>query len=181
MKPFQLTRIALCTLTASMLVLGVGACATTNETLSNEGNSSAEGAEPSTDSSSESAGLSCDWDSARLLVADYELPVGQTGALDEVLPGNWQFTHYDLGLGGGWESWKDDNDRRYVFAESADLVHCVILNSDVSPSELTATYAVAGDKITLDNGNELTAIAWTRDTLLLSNHQDDSLNLFHRR
>ncbi len=178
MKQHPFHRIALSIVAASALALGLSSCAVSGETTTP---SSSEKSDSPVDASSQASGSVCNWDETRLIVADFTPPTGQQGDLAEILVGEWQYTHYDLGLGGGWESWEDDNDRRYVYADATELVYCVIAKSGDSPSELGATYTVVGDQITLDNGNGSTAVAWTKDVLLLSNHYDDSLELFHRR
>lgn len=164
-----------------MLAASLVSCATPSEEPAHSSAENTANSSEQADSSSQADGLDCNWDDARLLVADYSLPSDQQGDLAETLVGHWQFTHYDLGLGGGWEPWADEEDRRYVYGDTGELMHCVISGTGGSPSALGAKYSVTGDQITLDNGNGATAVAWTKDVLLLSNHFDDSMELFHRR
>lgn len=182
MKQHPFLRITLSTVAASLLALSLASWAAPDEaTAPSSPESIANSSESPAEDSSQSDGWGCNWDEARLLGADYDLPSDQQGNLAEVLVGHWQFTHYDLGLGGGWEPWVDEEDRRYVYADTGGLIHCVTSSTGGSPSALGATYSVAGDQITLDNGNGWTAVSWTQDALLLSNHFDDSLELHHRR
>ena len=95
--------------------------------------------------------------------------------------GTKRHTHFDLNLGNGWETFGDGVDRRYVYPDSTTVVYCVITSTGANPSELSATYSVAGDQVDLDNGNSLTAISWSSDAILFSNNLDDSLELHQRR
>ena len=175
-------RITLSAIAAAMLALSLASCAALDDaSVPSSPESSTNDAEAPAQDSSQAGNLDCNWGEARLLVADYSAPGEQQGDLAETLVGNWQFTHYDLGFGDGWEPWEEAEDRRYVYSPAGELVHCVTSSAGGSPSALGAIYSVDGDQITLDNGNGWTAVAWTKDVLLLSNHFDDSLELHHRR
>lgn len=120
----------------------------------------------------------CDWDVPALSAAATGVPTGQSGALDKIIIGSWQHTHYDTGA--GYEA--TDNDIRYVFPAAERILYCQHVPGITDHAENAADISWDGTTIVLPGGRAgFTVTAWEADTMVWRNELDGSNYLLQRR
>lgn len=120
---------------------------------------------------------SCDWES-EAVSASAEAPTGEAGALEEVLPGAWQHTHFDSGE--GWEP--ASNDIRYVFPSTDQLLYCQHVPGITEHAENRASISLDGNLIQPPSPHPgFEVLAFSADRMLWLNHFDGSKYLLVRR
>lgn len=132
---------------------------------------------PDDDTPSAPVADSCDWDS-EAVAASAEAPTGEAGALENVLIGSWQHTHFDSG--DGWEP--ASNDLRYVFVSTEQLLFCQHVPGITEHAENRAAISLEGNLIQPPSPHPgFEVLAYSADRMLWLNNFDGSQYLLVRR
>ncbi|NLA09251.1 MAG: hypothetical protein GX871_03470 [Microbacteriaceae bacterium] len=121
----------------------------------------------------------CGWGSPKLFAAP-ELPSGTEGALDVVLVGAWQHTHFDTGA--GYEPVGEGTDVRYVFPSTERILYCQDVEGATQQAQNAAAFTLDGTEIVLPApASGYAVVAWDANTMVWQNHRDGSHYLLQRR
>lgn len=121
----------------------------------------------------------CSWDDAALSASSAEAaPQGKSGALQDVIIGAWQHTHINTGTGF---KPNDDVDIRYVFPSSHRLLYCQNVPGATTNAERATDFTWNGNRISPPGSKGFTVTAWSEDTMVWTNHLDNSKYLLKRR
>lgn len=122
----------------------------------------------------------CGWGSGPVAGDASQVPSGSEGALDVVLVGAWQHTHFDTG--GGYEPLGEGTDIRYVFPSTERLLYCQDVEGATNQAQNSADITLNGTEIVMPSpATGYTVVAWSADTMVWENHRDGSHYLLKRR
>lgn len=122
----------------------------------------------------------CEWSSPTISVASVpSVPAGQEGAIEDVIVGSWQHTHYDSGT--GYQP-LEGKDIRYVFPSTERILYCQHVPDITDFAENAAPISWDGTRIVLPGSAPGYIVSeWNDSTMVWINRMDDSRYLLQRR